>query len=80
MPEISNFFGISITMNDKEADHRRPHIHARYAGDNASFDITTGDILAGSLPPRQTSQVKKWIALHRDELNGIRILEEELNH
>lgn len=68
MPEISYFFGISITMNQKEADHRRPHIHARYAGIDASFDIMTGDVLAGSLPPRQTKQVKEWIALHRDEL------------
>ncbi|MBR3318814.1 MAG: DUF4160 domain-containing protein [Atopobiaceae bacterium] len=44
-----------------------PHFHARYQGHKASFTIE-GDLLAGSLPARQTKFVVAWAALHEDEL------------
>ena len=47
MPRISEFYGIAIEMYF--ADHSPPHFHARYAGDEATIVIATGDVLAGSL-------------------------------
>lgn len=67
MPRISFFHGIGIWMYWDEAHHRRPHFHARYAGQLASLDFD-GNILVGSLPPRQLRLVREWSALHRDEL------------
>ena len=69
MPTISMFFGIIVRMyyfDDKQ--HRVPHIHTEYAGDQAVFDIADGRELAGSLPSKQTRLVRAWIEIHRDEL------------
>ncbi|MGR3913760.1 MAG: DUF4160 domain-containing protein [Gammaproteobacteria bacterium] len=66
MPEISRFFGIIIRMF--RHDHNPPHFHAEYAGRKASFDFE-GNVTGGSLPSRTaTKRVRKWIALHRAEL------------
>ena len=48
--------------------HHQPHIHAQYQGQQAQFDIATGDALAGALPRSQTRLVQAWIELHRQEL------------
>ncbi len=49
-------------------DHNQPHIHAIYGDDVAEFDIRTGDILEGELPPKAINMVREWLGLHRDEL------------
>lgn len=49
-------------------DHPPPHFHARYGGDEAVFVIATGELLAGSLPPRALRLVREWLRQHRDEL------------
>jgi hypothetical protein len=67
MPRISSFFGITIAMFWDERDHPIPHFHAEYAGDTASIGID-GTVIAGSLPGRQLRLVKRWAALHREEL------------
>ena len=68
MPLISTFFGIIIRMNWKDiGQHKEPHVHAEYAGQEAVFSLT-GNILAGSFPERQTAFVKAWILLHESEL------------
>ena len=62
MPTISKFFGIIVRMyyfDDRQ--HRVPHIHTEYAGDQAVFDIADGHELAGSLPSKQTRLVRAWI-------------------
>src|SRR6202041_311268 len=41
MPIISIFFGIVIRINF--GDHAPPHLHAEYQGDEALFDIRTGE-------------------------------------
>ena len=47
MATLSLFFGILITMRPEEGErHKKPHIHARHAGKQASFDIETGEVLA----------------------------------
>jgi len=48
--------------------HKTPHIHARYGGEKASFDLVTGELLAGSLPPKQTKFVQTWIMLRQEDL------------
>jgi hypothetical protein len=64
---ISAFYGITIWMYWNEGVHARPHFHARYAGQAASVDFS-GELIAGSLPPRARALVAEWAALHEDEL------------
>ena len=40
MPQISRFYGISITMNFRE--HNPPYFHATYQDYEISVDIKTG--------------------------------------
>ena len=66
MPEISRFYGIVIAMY--WVDHPEPHFHAEYAGDVASIEIGSGELLAGKLPRRALRMVREWETLHRSEL------------
>ena len=66
MPEISNFYGISIYMFI--GDHNPPHFYVYYDGSSALIAIKDGTILKGSLPPQAKRLVKQWLELHRDEL------------
>lgn len=69
MPVISTFYGLIVRLyfydNEK---HHLPHIHVEYAGDEATFDIETADLLSGRLPIPKQRLVVAWIELHRDEL------------
>ena len=53
MPVLSMFYGIVIRMyfyDDKR--HRRPHVHAEYAGEQAVFGLGDGEVLpAGRQSP-----------------------------
>lgn len=49
MPRLSFFYGIAIYLYYE--DHPPPHIHARYGGDEAKVDITTGEIIEAPPPP-----------------------------
>ncbi len=66
MPELSRFYGLRITMN--YADHVPPHFHATYGDEEAQIEISSGDIVGGSLPRRAVALVKEWAELHRSEL------------
>ena len=66
MPTISAFFGLIVQMYFDE--HNPPHIHVRYQGAKAVFDIKSGNMTAGSLSNRNIRLVQVWIELHRDEL------------
>lgn len=68
MPELCRFFNIIISMffND-DAQHHRPHFHARYAGHEASIGVD-GELLGGDLPAKQLKLVQAWAILHEDEL------------
>lgn len=66
MPIISRFFGIIIAIYWN--DHSPPHFHAKYSGDEAIIDISTGETLKGALSKRVLSLVEEWRQLHRDEL------------
>ena len=52
---------------EDNAQHAKPHIHVFYDEFEASIGID-GEVLAGSLPPRQMRIVQGWIALHENEL------------
>ena len=69
MATLSLFFGILITMRPEEGErHKKPHLHARHAGREASFDIESGNVLAGELDKDDESKVKAWISIHREDL------------
>ncbi len=71
MPRISAFYGIVIWMYHDEAHHGgRPHFHARYGDDEATFDMESLAILAGNLPPRGRRLVIEWARAHQPELRA----------
>jgi phosphomannomutase len=66
MPRISEFYGIVIEMY--WSDHNPPHFHARYGGHRAEVEIRTLETIRGGLPPKATSLIMEWAALHQHEL------------
>ena len=69
MATLSLFYGILITMRPEEgARHKKPHLHARHAGRQASFDIATGERLAGEMDGDDEVKVRAWISIHREDL------------
>jgi len=70
MPLISSFFGILIYMfKEINSPHKKPHVHAVFAGENMSI-AADGEILAGKLPRKQQKYVEAWVALREDEINA----------
>ena len=69
MPTISMFYGILICMYfcDDER-HNLPHIHAKYQGKDASFNILDGELLCGEIPLAKTRLVQAWIEINRESL------------
>ena len=69
MPSISMFYGIVIYMYFKDnRQHNKPHIHARYQGNEAVFTIPAGELIEGNIPNSKIKLVQAWIELHKDEL------------
>lgn len=66
MPEISDFFGIKVTMYYD--DHNPPHFHALYSGNQILVDIMEGRVLKGAFPSKQLKYVLAWTEIHKDEL------------
>jgi hypothetical protein len=66
MPRLSAFYGIVIYMY--RPDHPPPHFHAQYGEHVAQLDLTSLEVLNGSLPARALRLVREWAELHRDEL------------
>lgn len=63
------FYGIIVQMFVLDTDrHHQPHIHVTYAEHKASISITTGELLAGTLPQRQLRMIQAWIEIHAEEL------------
>lgn len=69
MPTISMFYGILVLMYFRDnRRHHLPHIHIRYQDEEAAISIADGDVLDGSVPPRQLKLVQAWIEIHREDL------------
>jgi hypothetical protein len=65
MPRISHFYGVTISMFYTE--HGVPHVHADYAGQQASIEIASG-VIHGQLSPTAMRIVLEWLTLHKAEL------------
>jgi len=48
--------------------HKTPHIHVQYQGDEVVFEIPTGSVLAGNLPKGKMKLVEAWIEIHQEDL------------
>ena len=69
MATLSLFYGILITMRPEEGGrHKKPHLYARHADRQASFDIASGEVLTGELDGDDTAKVRAWISIHREDL------------
>jgi len=66
MPTISVFFGITIQMFWN--DHEPPHLHATHGEMTAAISIDSAEELSGGLPASSMRLVKRWVALHQEEL------------
>ena len=66
MPSICFFRGIRVYINFD--DHRPPHFHAEYAGEDIVIAINDIEPLAGQIPSKQQKMLLGWAALHQDEL------------
>lgn len=68
MPTIAFFHGIAIRMFFN--DHAPAHFHAYFGGQEAKFDIETGEMIGGRLSGPQRRLVQKWISMYRSELRA----------
>jgi hypothetical protein len=63
MPTLVIVDGISILMFLN--DHDPPHFHVRFAGRTGKFDITTGQMIKGTIDRRTARKVERWIPANR---------------
>lgn len=49
-------------------DHNPPHFHAKYEGKVAVFNVKSGRVVGGNLPPPAKRLVREWSKNHRKEL------------
>jgi hypothetical protein len=63
MPVVATFNGIKIELYFDE--HPPPHFHARYAEFVAQIDMTTLEIIKGSLPRAQLRMIREWASPRR---------------
>ncbi len=69
MPAISSFYGIIICMyflDNKQ--HKTPHIHVKYQGDEVILSIPNGETIEGTIPPAKMKLVQAWLEIHKDEV------------
>ena len=76
MPALARFYGIVIRMYFLGPERNPPHIHATYGDDTAAFDIRTGELLDGHLPPRAADMVREWVSKNEEELMRMRETQE----
>ena len=69
MPSISAFYGIIIYMYFKDnRQHKLPHIHAKYQGDEVVVSIPDGEVLSGNINKSKMKLLSAWMEIHKDEL------------
>ena len=68
MPTISIFFGFVVQMYWR--DHNPPHIHVYYQGQEALVAISSGEIIAGSLPKAGIRLIRDRVLSRQAELQA----------
>lgn len=69
MPSISVFYGITIYMYFMDnRQHKTPHIHVRYQGQEVIVSIPDGLVLDGSIPSSKMKLLQAWVEIHKREL------------
>ena len=68
MSTISIFYEIIIKMYCEPKHHVSSHFHAYYQNEVAIIDISSCELIEGSLPKKQLRLVLAWAELHQDEL------------
>ena len=69
MPVISMFYGLIVAMYYLDTkQHNLPHIHVKYGGEEAVYEIPVGKLLEGSLPSNKEKLVLAWIEIHQEDL------------
>lgn len=69
MPSISAFYGIIIYMYFMDnKQHKQPHIHVKYSGDEVIVSIPQGNVLEGKIPTAKMKLLQAWIEIHKEEL------------
>jgi hypothetical protein len=69
MPAIAMFHGIIIYMYFMDnKQHKSPHIHVMYQGQEVIVEIPDGEVLEGAIPSAKMKLLQAWIELHKDEL------------
>lgn len=71
MATISEFNGTRITiLSERGQQHSRPHFHAYYAGESASFGIEKIELLAASknFPEAIIKTIIEWATEHRSQI------------
>lgn len=71
MPEIARFYGIVIKMFFKPKEHEPSHIHALYGEYVGEFNIRTGEMIVGDLPPKAQALVREWLSMNSDALQAM---------
>ena len=66
MQTICSFRGIKIFINWRE--HRPPHFHAVYGGEEVLVLINELEVFEGSMPSKQLKMLLGWAAFHQEEL------------
>ncbi|MBX9734023.1 MAG: DUF4160 domain-containing protein [Chitinophagaceae bacterium] len=69
MPVISMFYGLIISMYYLDTkQHNLPHIHVKYSGKEAVYEIPSGVLIEGEIPANKEKLILAWIEIHREEL------------
>ena len=69
MAIISMFYGIIVSMYQFDnKQHKKPHIHLKYQGEEAIFTISNGKVLTGKIKSSKRKLIQAWIEIHKDEL------------
>lgn len=69
MPKLCEWVGILFYIyNEVKTSHHSRHFHVKYGEHRASYDIDSGERLAGSFPRRQEKIVLKILKEHKQEL------------
>jgi len=69
MSSISAFYGIVVymyLMGNKQ--HKLPHIHVKYSGDEVIVSIPDDKTLEESIHASRMQLLQAWIEIHKDEL------------